>query len=384
MASPAHDPAPVVTAPRILIVSAGIGAGHDRPAEVLAQGLRDARPGAEVTVVDGLAEIGPIAIKVIEDNSRIMLNRGTWLFEFQYALITHVRPTRWLAHRFFHTFGGRPLARLVRSRRCDVVVSTYPGTTEVLGWLRRRGRIDVPVCSAITDLAGLRYWSARGVDLHLVTHPESIAEVRSIAGPGPVAFVHGFSAPEFLSPVDAPAARAALDLPAEGPIVIVSGGGWGIGDLTGATEVALAVPGTFVICLCGTSEKVRAGLMARFGADARVRILGFTDRMCDLLTAADALVHSTAGLTILEARMRGCRPISYGWGAGHIRANNEAFARYGLADVATSRAELSSALRSALAEPLAPDTAPASAPSAASLVLALAEPGASGALVPPS
>ena len=28
--------------------------------------------------------------------------------------------------------------------------------------------------------------------------------------------------------------------------------------------------------------------------------------------------------TVLEAMMCGCRPISFGWGQGHIRANNRA------------------------------------------------------------
>ena len=39
----------------------------------------------------------------------------------------------------------------------------------------------MPVVSAITDLAALRYWAHPGVDLHLITHPESDAEVRAIA-----------------------------------------------------------------------------------------------------------------------------------------------------------------------------------------------------------
>ena len=60
--------------------------------------------------------------------------------------------------------------------------------------------------------------------------------------------------------------------------------------------------------------------------------------MGDWMAAADALVHSTGGLTILEAHIRGCAPISYGWGRGHLRPNNAAFVRYGIAEVVTTRA----------------------------------------------
>jgi hypothetical protein len=65
--------------------------------------------------------------------------------------------------------------------------------------------------------------------------------------------------------------------------------------------------------------------------------------------------------------------ISYGWGVAHIRANNAAFEKHGIARVARSRAELAAALRQALAEPK-PDTHAtfAALPSAASAVLAAA------------
>ena len=84
------------------------------------------------------------------------------------------------------------------------------------------------------------------------------------------------------------------------------------------------------------------------------------------------LVHSTAGLTVLEAHMRGCPTISYGWGRGHIRLNNQAFRRFGLAEVAETPEELAAALRRALAARKTRDLSFASIPSAASLVLACA------------
>jgi len=93
--------------------------------------------------------------------------------------------------------------------------------------------------------------------------------------------------------------------------------------------------------------------------------------MNEWLAAGDALIHSTGGLTVLEAYVRGCPTISYGWGRGHIRANNAAFRRYGFAEVVQTKGELDRALRGALATRHAPGLALAALPSAASLVLAL-------------
>ena len=107
-------------------------------------------------------------------------------------------------------------------------------------------------------------------------------------------------------------------------------------------------------------------------------VLGFTERMAELMAAGDVLVHSTAGLTVLEALMEGCRVISYGWGHGHVRVNNEAYRRFGLARVATDRNELGSELTAALAEPRAPDRSFESLPEAASLVLGATRAGGPG------
>jgi UDP-N-acetylglucosamine:LPS N-acetylglucosamine transferase len=209
--------------------------------------------------------------------------------------------------------------------------------------------------------------------LHLVTHPESIEEVREIAGrDAQVHCVHGFTKAVFLVPRTLVAARAAPQLDAAERIVIVSGGGWGVGAIEEAVGEVLQVPGVDrVVCLCGRNEELRSRLAERFVSNGRVRVEGFTDRMPDWLAAADALVHSTGGLTVLEALMRGCPAISYGWGRGHVRRHNEAFRRFGLAEVASGPEELRAAVAAAL-EVGRTSVEFAGLPSAASLVLAQA------------
>ena len=87
------------------------------------------------------------------------------------------------------------------------------------------------------------------------------------------------------------------------------------------------------------------------------------------MAAADAMIHATAGLTVLEAHIRGCPVVSYGFSAGHLRANNAAFERFGLAEVARSEHELESVLRHVTRERRSPDSSFASLPSIASRAL---------------
>src|SRR5262249_13306808 len=206
---------------------------------------------------------------------------------------------------------------------------------------------------------------------------ESIEEVLRIAGASAEAHcVHGFTDSAFLEPREPSEAREELGLSPGAHVVLVSGGGWGVGNIPGAVEIALGLSQVdLVVCLCGRNEDLRRRLEQRFSGK-RVRIEGFTERMPDWLAATDVLIHSTAGLTILEALIRGCPSISFGWGRGHIRLNNAAFRRFGLVDVASTSAELRSALARALDSERSPDLRFAQLPSAASFVLAQVSDGA--------
>ncbi|MDP2710223.1 MAG: hypothetical protein Q8O56_03305 [Solirubrobacteraceae bacterium] len=356
----------------ISVFTASIGAGHDVPANVLAGALRER--GATVDVVDGLEVAGPLARATIDRASSLDSAVGRVAFEAAYLLGTGLAPLRRAGSKLVERAMGGRLEDHLSAHPADVVVSTYPLWSELFGRMRSAGTLTAPAVSAITDLAALRYWAHPGIDLHLLTHPESEPEVRWIAGPHTrVEAVHGLTDPRFGDPPERLAARAELELPSRGALVVVSGGGWGVGDLRGATDTALHYGANTVVVLVGYNDGAREQMQAAYGADDRVQVWGFTDRMVTLLSAADVLIHSTAGLTVLEALICDCRVISYGWARGHIRPNNTAYERLGMVSVAKNRPQLAHALVHALA---APPVGPQrrELPTAAELVLGLVEP----------
>jgi UDP-N-acetylglucosamine:LPS N-acetylglucosamine transferase len=365
----------------VLILTATVGEGHDLPARLLAESL-DNEHGVEVVVRDGLAPMGWLAETLNAGVPSFIFFRWRWLYDPAFWLVARFPPTRRLCQTLLGVIGGPPLGRMVDEYAPAVIVSTYPPTSEALAWMVRRGRLQTPLCAVITDLAALRYWAVRGAGLHLVTHPESIPDVRRIAGAKTtVRCVRGLIAPEFYEPPDRDAARRRLGLPPEGVVVLVSGGGWGVGDVDAAVrEAAELEQVALIVCLCGRNEQLRGRLARRYRGDGRVRTEPFTDVMAEWMAAADALIHSTGGLTVLEAIIRGCPVISFGWGRGHVRLNNQAYRRLGLARVADTRTELRSALESALNETRRPNGWFAERPSAADAVLAYAR----GAPIPGS
>lgn len=344
---------------RVLILSADVGEGHAAAARALAGQIESSPEQAEVTIIDGLAAMGPVLRPVVEDGYRVQLRLVPWTYTLIYWLLENIAPIRWMARRLLYLFGSRPLARHIAEHQPDVIVSTYPAVTVVLARLRRTKIVHCPTVATITDLTGLFFWAQPGIDMHLVMYGESLSSVERIAGEGSVRLVRPLISADFLGPRCPLQARRALDLPEEGRVVVVSGGGWGVGDIEGAVrELSGLAEVSSIVCLAGRNEDLERDLNSAFAEDPTVRVLGFTDKMPQLLAAADVLVHSTGGVTCLEAKAAGTPVVSYGLPVGHARLNTRAMATLDLLRLANNTDELREHVQASFAEVTPTDANP--------------------------
>jgi processive 1,2-diacylglycerol beta-glucosyltransferase len=365
--APVAPPADAAGA-RVLVLSAEVGEGHRAAARALAAELAEDW-GVEAVHEDGLAAMGRLPRLMISDIYRSQLRHVPWLYGIQYVIFARFSPARWLGRAFLRLAGARGLRRLIERHEPDVIVSTYPAVNAVLGHLRLRGRVEAPVCAAILDHGDFEFWAHRGIDLHLVMYDESIVPVERLSGPGGVRRSRPPIGSQFFRPRPRADARRALDLPESGELILITGGGWGVGDLEGAVRGTLEIPGATLVCLTGRDEHARRHLEAAFAGDPRVRVLGFTSSMSDLLAAADAIVLSSGGVTCLEALVRGCPIVTYGSPPGHARANARALASLGLVRDVRSPGQIPDAVRAALGRPAAERPCLAPAPSPTSLLM---------------
>src|SRR6201995_3575644 len=329
---------------RVLILSADVGEGHAAAARALAAQLKAAPEPTEVTVIDGLGAMGRVLKPVVEDGYRVQLRFIPWTYTVVYGLLNHVPPIRVLATRLLRLFGARPLARAIAAHDPDVVVSTYPAVTVVLARLRRTGEVTCPTVATITDLTGLFFWAQPGIDMHMVMYGESLSSVERIAGRDSVKLVQPLISEEFLEDRCPLQARRELGLPEEGRMVVVSGGGWGVGDVLGAVREASSI-----VVLAGRNEQLAEKLRRTFASEPRVHVYEFTDKMPELLAAADVLVPSTGGVTCLEAMAAGTPVVSYGLPVGQPRVNTRAMAALDLVRLANDTTELREHVRASFA-----------------------------------
>jgi len=253
-------------------------------------------------------------------------------YRLWYRLPFFVGPLAALINLLTH----RKILRWVRESKADVVVSTYPMASLVLGQARQKGRLKIPVATFITDFAVHPLWTHPGVDLHLCVHPQ--AAEAAAARSGRAATAPGPMVPDRFH-ADLPnraTARKSLGLDNDEQLVLVVAGAWGIGDVSTTFDKILESGRYTPLAVCGNNERLRKKLLTRNGG----HVLGWTDEMPTLMAAADALVQNAGGLTCMEAFAAGLPVVSFEAIAGHGIDNAEQMADAGVAAYAAHEDEL--------------------------------------------
>ena len=262
---------------RVLILSAEEGEGHRAVARALEAELQ--AESAEVVVEDALQHVGRVIPFMSRDVYRVQLRCLTWTYGLECFFFARFPPGRAIARTGLALFGSKPLLRLIDRVKPDVIVSTHPAATSILGYFRRRGTLEIPVLATVSDFGIHPLWSHPWMDLNLVVHESCVRGVERVAGTGSARVVRPFVQEKFLEPMEQAVARRRLGLPEEGPLILVSGGGWGVGKLECAVRAALELEGSNVVCICGLNDQIRKRLERDFAGEPRARILGFTNDM---------------------------------------------------------------------------------------------------------
>lgn len=324
---------------RILIVSASMGAGHDGAARELKSRLE--AEGHEATIVDFL-DCCPFGIGwFIKWSYLLQLKFAPWSYDLTYRL-WYKLPSSWGFIVRLDTFvaGGR-LRKAIRHSDADVVVSTYPLSSLVLGNMRRKGWLKVPAITFLTDFAVHPLWVHPDIDAHIATSPFAAATAAERGGQdarpsGPL--VSGRFSTEDGDAREA--TRRQLGIAPEARAVLVVAGSWGVGDVVGTVEAIVAAGDYHPVTVCGRDEHLRETLLARHLGT----VIGWTDEMPALMAACDAMVENAGGLTANEAFAVGLPVITFKPIAGHGKDNAVGMAEIGVSRYARSDAELREAL----------------------------------------
>ena len=245
--------------------------------------------------------------------------------------------------RLLSLFTRRDILRWVKEQRADVVVSTYPIASQVLGHLRSRAKsrwrkrtaLRVPVANFMTDFGYHPFWAHRGIDLNMAVHPSTVEAVAKRTGRTSV-HCTPLVGPQFApAPERRSFERAKLGLRHGELAVLISSGSWGVGAVQETFELVASGPGLVPVVACGHNAALSDHLGELVRAKGyRAIVLGWTDDMAGLMSACDVLVENAGGLTSLEAMRAGLPVVSFRPIPGHGRKSAAAMTAAGVSYLA--------------------------------------------------
>ncbi|HVS38852.1 MAG TPA: glycosyltransferase [Gemmataceae bacterium] len=299
--------------PRILVLSASVGAGHMRAAEAVELALRETAPDAFVRNLDVLEMTNHTFRRIYSRAYLGLMNRAPHIHGYFYDLFDRpvrapITPTdrlRIVVERF-------NLGRFIRfllSEPWDLVVNTHFLPAEIIASLRRQGKLDLPQVTVTTDFDTHRMWVHSPCE-HYFTATEEGAQYLQYCGvPAEDATVTGIPIhPVFRAPKDRAACAAKHGLATDRPVVLQMAGGFGVVGPIEPMHAALLRTKRPIELVTAVGRN--AALQARLEKIPtpprhRARVLAFTREIDEFMAAADLVVSKPGGLTVAETLARG-------------------------------------------------------------------------------
>jgi len=276
--------------PRILVLSASAGAGHNRAAEAIRESARAFCPGVETEWVDTLKYTNKVFSKLYEKSYVWMASYSPSLWGILYKQAgknaEHKKINQLIELHDRLTY--RKLMEHVETFKPDVAICTHFLPANVL----LAKKVPIPVYLVVTDFDAHALWVHPKASGYFVASDEVKVQLARYGYPAGQIRTTGIPIHPVFSQ-DTPRDQATK------PHILFMSGGFGMGHMEEALERILAIPLPFSLTVvAGKNETMRKKLEKI--AAGRAVVHGFVSNVHELMGQSDLIITKAGGLTVSE------------------------------------------------------------------------------------
>ncbi len=326
---------------KLLIVYARYGDGHLQAAAALSDCF--SRHGiAEAKQVDLLAQAHPF----LNEISKFVYRKSYSLFPRVYGWVydtTKGMKADSAFGQWLHSFGASKLLKLIQREQPDAVVHTFPSLA--LPIITNRIGRRIPMFNVVTDFDLHMRWVHPQVDKYYVATDDLRVQLTGmgvgdhrIAATG-IPLRTSFS--RELSEQERGQIARRYEIASDKPIVLLMAGTYS--NVANMRKLCVRLAGNehiHTVIVCGRDRFVQAQLLRQFASRSNVTVLGYVERIDELMRLAACIVTKPGGLTMSEAIEAGLPIFLYRPVPGQERQNAVYLQRKGAAVIASSTEEL--------------------------------------------
>jgi processive 1,2-diacylglycerol beta-glucosyltransferase len=273
--------------------------------------LKAIEPEAEVRNQDTLGLTNRTFRRLYGQAYLDLVNRAPHVLGYLYDLLDRPRGPKQKSDRLrvlVERLNLRKVLKLLQSELWDVIINTHFLSAEIIASLRRDKEIDTPHMTVTTDYETHRLWVADPCDHYCTATEEGAAYLahwgvnkRNITVTGIP--IH----PAFNEHQDRSSCLRSQDLVGDRTIVIQLAGGFGVGPIEkiyrGLLEIDLPLE---IVAVAGRNEEIKKELeKIAFPPRHRSKVIGFTQKIHELMAVADLVISKPGGLTTSEVLASG-------------------------------------------------------------------------------
>ena len=311
---------------KVLIMSASTGGGHNRAARAIKEELESRtidNMSIECEIVDSLKLVNNTMDKVISRG----YEKSALYTPKAYGSVYRFSETTIASKNEFKTnpltsLMARKFKHLLNESTPDLIIGTHPFPMIALSTLKKNNnihslsrsesfykstKVDIPpMISVLTDYTTHSTWIQNEIDYYIVGH-EYVKELLVYEGVDSEK-VKAFGIPvekSFLSHRDRETVLTELGLSPEKLTVLLMGGSFGAGNIKETLEDLIAIDRDFqILVITVRNEHLKDKLSKMLDStihNKNICLLGYTNKMNDILASIDVLISKPGGLTTTEA-----------------------------------------------------------------------------------
>lgn len=321
---------------KILILSAAIGGGHMQAAYAIKESLLNAPFNAEAVIVDAFEYINPLLSEMIINSYLGTIKHTPKIYELLYDLSSSSSKANHLK-KMLNTIFSDKVKKIINTHQPDIIICTHSFPLMVVSMLKGKGIINIPVMAVITDYTVHSSWINPHVNAYITgdnTLKFYFKENHIITGQN---IIYPLGIPvesKFNIPVNRKEIQNKHHLNNHFTVILM-GGSLGLGEIEDIfDDILRSSMNIQLIAVTGKNEVLKNTLIEHnneLNTNVNAHILGFTNKMSELMSIANLIVSKPGGLSATEAIIKHVPMIIPSYIPGQEEENTEFLLNNGLA-----------------------------------------------------
>ncbi len=289
---------------RILILSAGVGAGHNTAAAALEQACLARDDVDDVLVIDVLQQSTSLYRDLLGKGYFALVENLPWLVDWGYDVSDQPFKRRGPIDPWTRA-NSIPVIYEIKRFKPTAIVCTHFLPAQLVASMMLRGGTQAKTAIVTTDYDFQGLWLASAFHAIFVAREEG--RVQLTAQGVPADRVAAVGIPISAPPVSDAQATAFVRDPDEVPMLLISAGASGGDYALAVVRQTMHVRSPFrATVVCGRNDELRRQIEQLVApAGDRYRVLGYTPEMPQLLREADLFIGKPGGLSASECMAAG-------------------------------------------------------------------------------